>query len=219
MKIKRLSNTVDKHLAEGKGRRYQIGTYHASDLSKCNRNHFYKFTTNRTFDADTFRRFEQGNLLHRWLPWVLRNSNDCIAFKKEVSLKYKLDENITLTGRSDLFVMWKGGNNLYEVKTTGSIKKCPHEFHKRQLNFYIKTFRDIFPSIEFQPVLYYWVKYNGKDKTVPYDFKESYWEKTLEDARTMHECLTENKLPEKERSWLCDYCLYKDLCDEDKIGD
>ncbi|MBI5148590.1 PD-(D/E)XK nuclease family protein [Candidatus Pacearchaeota archaeon] len=211
---------IDNHLIkENKPR--EIGKYWPSEVGSCLRKVWYSYKIPKETDSNLLRIFESGNLLHEFIANVIKSEKnpDVELLKAEMPIKIE-EKEFTVSGRVDNLVMLKINNEevLVEVKSTKFLRNEPQESHVTQLQLYMHA-----TGVQKGIVLYI-QKDNLQTRWFNFTYDKKKAEKILARFKVLHETLKKDKIPEpeakkcKELNWMCNYCHWKDECDEQEKG-
>jgi len=191
-----LKKILEGVLKESKPRdRIRFGT--TKITTKCLRQSLYQITEEQVLDLDKLWILSRGHAFHNHFDFE----------KNEVFVEKKF-KDFDVIG----FIDGIEGDTMYELKTTSNIPEEPQEHHALQLQAYysmyperekinkllliylslseIKTFE--VPRRDILP----WVESRGHQLTTALKAKIP---------------------PPKEKSWLCNYCPFLDMCENHKV--
>lgn len=198
---------------------HHLGTIYATDLCLCSRQTYFKFKKPKPLPEDTLRVYKIGNILHFFIEDVLReNGQSFDAIKSEQSVTIPdLSSDLVISGRID-FMIYKGTQRMIvELKSIHSLRYLnknnkPLQHHIEQVNLYMKA-RGL-----KEAYLVYIDKSFLKTKTFVVNFDQKLFEKQMEKARMIYECLKKGIVPNKDaqKDWECFACQYKAEC---KVAD
>lgn len=183
-------------------RRHVYANIQVTDLCYCLRRAYFNKTMPNT-NNDTDIRLVVGILLHdtilNELAELLHGVTECLTV-----YVHQLDngEYLTIYGMCDLLT----DNYVLELKTCNYPPNNPLNSHVMQLNAYLTMFER-----EYGYLVY--VSRNNIEKRIfRIDFNEELWNKTVDRAITLYNCLKHNQPPEPEKSGLCNLCPFKPYC-------
>lgn len=216
-----INEIIDKAL-EKDLRERTIGTYYISEIPYCVRKLWYMFKQPKDFNSKTKRIFERGNVWHAWIAKILSESDVVVHHEEEARLIIPdLKSRLVVRGRVDDFIIVEHDTKKYvlEIKTTANIWKqdsvSPH--HLMQITPYL-----MIENCDGK-VIYIDSRYL-EVKSFDVKFEWSILEEIMRRARFLHSFLTKNELPPAEsienedRSWECNFCLYKEECEYARQG-
>ncbi|MCD6547053.1 MAG: PD-(D/E)XK nuclease family protein [Nanoarchaeota archaeon] len=200
-----------------------IGRYYPSEIGSCLRKIWFSYKYPKETESELLKIFKIGDMLHNFVVEVIKSEKnpDVELIDAEMPFELKM-KNFVISGRVDDIVLLKANNKniLVEVKSISNVNKLekakPQHVMQLQLYMFATKIRD--------GMLLYVDKRNLKSKvfTIPYDEIEAI--KALERFSILHEHLSNNTIPEpeakldEEKSWMCKYCEYRDLCEEADIN-
>ncbi|MBD3407480.1 MAG: Dna2/Cas4 domain-containing protein [Candidatus Lokiarchaeota archaeon] len=209
---------VDKDLDEKRKKQKRIGGIHASAIGYCMRKQWYEIKINRPQPNDTLRIFKVGNLLHDYVTELLKRHEDVEYVEDEKPIKILVEpEGFVIHGTYDDLVHLKDGTRiLVDEKSCKNLFYIaePKKEHVMQLMLYMRVL-----EVEHGQICYI-SKNKFQMKNFPVKFDEKLYKEVLARAKKLHLFLDENELPpaeakqSKSTEWLCEYCLYADLCHE-----
>jgi hypothetical protein len=195
----------------------EIGKYYPSEVGGCIRKIWFSYKKPKQKDKDTLKIFEAGNRMHDFISEVIKSEKNphVELVEKEMPFKLPFDDFI-ISGRIDDLILLKIDNKEYlvEVKSTKYLPKEPNKAHISQLQFYMHA-----RKIE-NGILLYIQKDNLQTKWFDITYDKAQAEEIIERFKKLHSSLVKNEIPEAEAKqggetlWMCDYCEYKDECDE-----
>lgn len=217
--MKEKINRIIKDALKREERERRIGTYYASELPYCIRANYYKYKIPKEFDIETLMVFESGTIVHDWFAKIFRESELIGEHSSEGSTVYR-EGDFQIRGRFDnLFVMNTDNEKfLVEIKTVMDKRfiKNPKEHHVAQLNFYMNM-------LEYKKgYIIYVDRRNLGFEVFEIDVNISLFKEIIERTKILDTALRLGIMPvaearnDKEKKWLCKYCIYKETCDEDE---
>ena len=199
----------------------RIGRYYPSEIGNCLRKIWYTYKRPKQFEPEIIKVFQVGNMMHDFIVEVLKSEKTPKVELLEAEMPIKVEfPKFTVSGRVDDLMLVKESNEkiLVEVKSCQHIEniKKAKEHHKMQLMFYM------YATKIYKGIILYIDKTNLKTKAFHIDFDEIEAMEILNRFWTLHKKLSKDELPEPEakknedKKWMCSYCEYKELCDENK---
>lgn len=143
-----------------------------------------------------------GHAFHKFLQeYLVRKGYEV---EKEIRYRY---EDIEIHGRVD--AIHPEEKILVEIKTTNRPVEEPYESHIYQIQLYER-----FLGEEYDKRIWYIGRntHYFKEFIIDESMDDETFKKMLRRAYTLHIYLETDILPEKEESYLCNYCLYRMLC-------
>jgi CRISPR/Cas system-associated exonuclease Cas4 (RecB family) len=206
----------------------KIGVYYPSDLSyPCLRRNYFEYKIPKKYEIAKLKIFQSGDLVHAWFRDVLFKNYVSSDILREFDFEGKLSfscADFEIRGRFDDFIIlkWDGEPILIEVKTVRDLRFFKSEMkkhHMMQLNFYMRVM-----GIE-KGFLVYIDRATLQHKVFEHKLDEKLFQEIVKRAEKLHKCLIENKLPpaegkiEKEKGWICSYCLWRLECLKEENGE
>jgi len=180
--------------------------YHVTTLTNCLAKAYFERTTPTNEPLSSAWAKLRGTMLHyivRSLGWS----------ELPVKMQFKLyDETITITGQIDAFEPETA--TVYDLKTTRFAKwqaekgHIPRENHITQVQCYATMLEQYGISVN-RLVLVYADDKELTPKEVPLGNRRQWM---IDRATTLHQALTESRLPQPEPSGSCKYCAFADQC-------
>jgi len=168
-------------------------------LISCLRKAYFDLTEEVPISLEKLWIFSRGHAIHDYVQKDLPNEDVELFLEKEFG-------TFNVIGFADAV----HDGTLYELKTTASIPDKPKEAHIMQSQSYYsllspekqKEIKDI--------IIIYFSLHKIKHFEIPKRNMLSYLEAR---GTILAEALKHGIPPNKEVSWLCDYCEYKEFCD------
>ena len=191
-----LKKLLGRSLVEGKTREgIRFGTTRLT--TKCLRQSFYQLTEEQVFDLEKLWILSRGHAFHEYIEFE----------ENEVFVKKAFDD-FEVIG----FIDGIENNVMYELKTTSNIPEAPQEHHALQLQAYYS----MYPKREEIKKLS--VVYLSMSKIKTFEIPKRNIIPWLENrGKQLATALKTNTPPPPEKSWLCNYCPFKDICEGKKI--
>lgn len=213
---------VDTYLSSRPGKTRPKGVLYATDLTKsCIRNAYLSIVDPLDYPVNTLRIFESGNMIESWwVDNVLSNNRDITVFGTQVPCYY-MDDVVNIHGRLDALCQHRNGRIVgHEVKSIKSAyyvaQSGAKDEHVQQLQFYLNVLGVDLGQVDY---LDKDVMLNGAEEAdrVDYCFPQQrnpvVFAEMIVKARRLMKCLFDGEAP-AEKGWLCDYCLYSEVCNE-----
>jgi len=188
----------------------QVGKYHASQVWGCLRKQYYGFKDPKPFPSDAKGRMRVGSLIHNFMQCYVLNGK-MIGCEDEIHVP--IARGIEILGKYDMIGKDEEGEYVVDFKSTSYIKDDKTEasmHHQIQMNMYLEGLNlDRGYIMEIG-------KTDLKAKVFEVSRNPELIEKTFDRIQKLHDCLKEDKLPEKDsqNNWECSYCQYKEQCDK-----
>lgn len=210
--------------------KYRTG-FHVSDyVQDCMRKVFYSHLSslqdNSGMDTDTMSTLFTGEAAHQLLDSVY---NDETTLKWDIRLDQEVDMSThpydRIHGECDavyqLEIDGEKHNVIVDYKTwtnNGYKKRAPNDNHVKQINIYNFLIQRSIPKkwglIEYGSVIY--LDKTDNLKPLIFVFKLDDIEEIKKDLVVKHNELLEGiatgKLPERVKTWMCEYCPYVERC-------
>lgn len=193
-----------------------IGRYYPSEVGGCLRKTWFSYKNPKAMDSETLRIFEAGNMLHEFVADVIRSEKnpEVELVKSEMPIKIET-EKFTISGRIDNLVLVKMNNKevLVEVKSIKFLPKAHRAEHEMQLQLYMMA------TGICDGIILYVQKDNLQTASFPIIYSKEKSDKIIARFDILHESLTSGEMPDAEakndpeKSWMCDYCNWRDECD------
>ncbi|MEO7332541.1 MAG: hypothetical protein ABIZ71_01220, partial [Gemmatimonadales bacterium] len=144
-----VAKAVDEHVDALEEERLPDGKWHPSSFWSCTRaavmGHRGLESTNKP-DAQTKRVFRIGHIYHAFVQQALGLSPDFKAVYAEFGIE--IDE-WGVKGNGDVLVEFEDGHwEVFEIKSTKSLKYTPKEDHLKQASVYFTAARDFGVTLE-----------------------------------------------------------------------
>jgi len=188
---------------------------HVSEIWGCMRKNYFHHKIFRRHPARSLKVFMLGNMVHEKMSELLQKCEGVGKVESEVTMwKYLPEEDFLITGTLDDLIHFKNGNKmLLEKKSARSLPTIPNPHHVAQCNFYMGM-----RGVKKGQILY--IKKNDiQTKSFRINFNIKMFNESIARAASLVEHLKKRIIPVAEakmnsdRSWECEYCLYKDICD------
>jgi CRISPR-associated exonuclease Cas4 len=209
---------IDRYL-EREYRPKEVGRYYPSEIGSCLRKIWFSYKYPKETEADLIKIFEAGNILHDFMVKVLKSERNPEVELLQSEVPFKLErEGFVISGRVDDLLLLKtsGKSLLAEVKSCKSLhyieRPMPHNFMQLQLY--------MFATGVHEGILVYIEKNTLQTKVFEIPYDEKVGRELLERFARLHSYFKEGKIPEpeakqnKEMNWNCNYCEYRQECDE-----
>lgn len=167
-------------------------------VENCLRYSYYKLTKELVFDLEKLWIFSRGHAFHAHFEFE----------NKEIFIKKELPD-FDIIG----FIDAVHNNVLYELKTTANIPQQPQQHHILQAQAYYSLLDKEKQENIKKIILVYLSLHKIKTFEIP---KRDIIPFLIARAQILNNAIKRNKLPEREMSWLCKYCDFQDLCDQEK---
>jgi len=185
------------------------------------RNAYLSIVQPSDYPTNTLRIFESGNMIESWwVENVLKNTPDMKVLDTQTACYYR-DDVVNIHGRLDALCHHSNGRIVgHEVKSIKSAKYVAKsgakDEHIQQLQFYLNVL-----GVELGQVDYLDkdVMLNGAemidsvDHCFPQKRDDQVFAEMITKARSLVGCIRGKSAP-AEKGWLCDYCLYSEVCGE-----
>ena len=191
-----LKKVLEGSLRESKKRdRIRFGT--TKITTNCLRQSFYQLTEEQVLDLDKLWILSRGHAFHNHFDFE----------KNEVFVEKKF-KDFDVIG----FIDGIDNNKMYELKTTGNIPEEPQDHHVLQAQAYYS----MYPEKEKidKIMLIYLSLSTIKTFEVPKRDIIPWLESRGHQLAT---ALKTKTPPPKEKTWLCNYCPFLDICENHKI--
>jgi len=184
-------------------------TVHVGEVVQCLRKSFYT----RRFGSKELTHLEKTKFIilglglstHLVLEEVLKELGCATEFTQIGTIVTK-DYQIRIAGTPDAF----NDKFVIEIKTVNKIPEKPYKHHLMQLNAYLwLTHRRI-------GYIVYIEKKTGRVKVFEHTFNDELHDEFIRRAIKYYEAIKYNITPEREESFLCNYCEWKFMCYESK---
>jgi CRISPR/Cas system-associated exonuclease Cas4 (RecB family) len=159
---------------------------------------------------------------------ITLNDTEIPSIKKEDDIKTKLDENISLNGKIDLYIYNEGRLKIFDYKTSKSYK---YANHTNQLSMYMFLLHKkygipyekmdceiIYLSLDEEKYGMKVINENYENIKKEYKLQETDVEMLISEIHTIHtaiqKSLATGKWKAKPKKFSCTYCPYKDICEE-----
>lgn len=192
-----------------------------TDLTKpCLRISYYGIVTKKTYDLESLRVFQAGNLLEEYWVRVLREHPDYEVLGTQVPVYYYFDE-WEIHGRADILTQYKRGQILvHEVKSTKSLYFIRKEGRSRpehlaQVNYYVVMLGLSHGQIDYLDKSALLQGKSVVDASYLVEADSAGFSIFVERAVELAKALSERSSPPAVSCWLCDYCLYREECGEE----
>jgi len=197
-----------------------LGTYYPSEISDCLRKTWYTRKYPKEISKDLLKIFEAGNTLHDLVTKIIKSSKNPHIELLETELPFKQYESeFTISGRIDNLILLKENNEkvILEVKSTKFLPKEASQSHIDQLQLYMHNL-----NINLGTILYV-QKDNFQTKSFNIEYDKEKSEEIIKRFHGLHFSLMNDVLPPAEakqvkaKTWMCNYCPYKEECDAQEI--
>lgn len=195
---------MQQYLAERDKHTLAENEFYASSAGYCPRYIYYSKKYNRPHDAWLLDIFELGDAVHDyWEKKIIEK----FGGQGEVPLQIDLGD-IKIRGRVDVL---DGRGVVWELKSVSDLPSAPYTEHELQLQTYLHHLK-----APYGVLLYIKKNTNSirgfKIKPDPKKFEEA-----VEIWRYVYYATKNGRLPLKVKSWKCDSCPYRDLCERNDL--
>lgn len=199
------------------------GCLYVTDLIKpCLRSSYYGIIYEKEYPIETQRIFESGRMIENWWVNVLRSLSGIYVLGTNVKARYVAD-GLEVHGRVDALCQHNGGKLVaHEVKSSKSLyyTKEPKVSHVEQLQFYLAILGLEVGQVDYldkSVMLQGGEPGNGErvDKCFRVRRDSRVFADLLERARVLTDSWVKEEPPPKSVCWLCDYCLFSEVCKEE----
>ena len=230
--IRRMAETscIDEHLLKGQELRRvrQPKTLYASDLAHpCPRQIYHKVTEDRPHDIETLRVFQAGVPLENYWTDILAKRQDTRIIATQVPAHHTITVEDTIWeihGYVDILAQHnKGHLVVHEIKSTKSayylrLEEAPKPEHMPQLQFYLNALGVDHGRIDYLDKRALLEGTTSIDHSFPVQRSTEAMQDILHLAGQIASNLQKQIIPEgTPEAWngkVCNYCNYKDLCQE-----
>lgn len=191
-----LKKVLEGFLKESKHTdRLRFGTTRLT--TKCLRQSFYQLTEEQILDLDKVWILSRGHAFHNHFDFE----------NNEVFVEQKFKE-FDVIG----FIDGVDGGILYELKTTANIPEEPQDHHTLQAQAYYSMYPE---KDKIEKILLVYLSLNTiKTFEVP---KRDILPWIESRGHQLTSALKTKTPPPKEKSWLCSYCPFLDICENHKV--
>ena len=169
-------------------------------VDNCLRKSYYTLTEESILDLKRHWVFNRGHAIHEYITRTLADEHKEVFIKKEFP-------TFELLGFIDAL---KNGI-LYEFKTTSTIPEEPHEHHVLQAQAYFS----MLPPEKQNKIEKIQIVYLNLSDIKTFDVPTRDITKLLRaKGAILAKALKEKAPPNPVQSWLCNYCEFKEACDE-----
>jgi CRISPR-associated exonuclease Cas4 len=198
------------------------GRYYPSEIGGCMRKIWYSYKHPVEMDGDKVRVFHLGNMLHDFIAEVLRSEKtpEVELLDSEMPFRLNVGSDIVVSGRVDdiLLIKAEGKRYLVEVKSTKWLDRTkePNAIHEMQLQMYMHGLNI------HNGLLLYLDKNTLRSRVFEMPYRPEVAQEALRRFQTLHEHITQGKLPMPEArlqdalKWQCSYCDYRERCENEK---
>lgn len=168
--------------------------------ANCLRQSYYKLTEEEILDLDKLWIFSRGHAIHAYVTKTLKNEEKEVFVKKEFP-------HYDIIG----FIDALHDDVLYEFKTTANIPEEPQKHHILQGQAYYSLLDPLKQStIKKIKIVYLSMQKIKTFEAVPRDILP--WLQSR--AEILTQALQTKTPPPAEMTWLCNYCDWKDKCEQ-----
>jgi len=169
-------------------------------VANCLRSAYYDMTEEEIQDLEKLWVFSRGHAIHEFITRTLGEE------EKEIFVEKKF-KHFDLIG----FVDAIHKDIIYEFKTTTNIPEKPSESHVLQGQAYYS----MLPKEQQEKISKILVVYISLNKIKQFEVPIRDITNFLEEQGNMLSAALKMKIPpNKELSWLCNYCSHQDICDK-----
>ena len=240
------TKAIDEHVEELEEERQPDGKWHPSSMWTCTRaavlGHRGRPATNKP-DAQTKRVFRIGHMYHAFVQQALGLSPDFLTVFAEFGIEV---DKWGVRGNGDVLVEFEDGHwEVFEIKSTKSLKFTPKSDHLKQASVYftaardhgfycdradgVVTYHDGLGDRLTAIRLVYLNKTDLETKEYVYQY-DPQWREDIEERVAFLNWVAEKPVDElpmldrkdKGTAWFMDYCPYKgsgDCCGDRAAGD
>jgi len=205
----KLLEFVDKHRRPLKIDRTKYAFY-PSEIAYCRRKMFYKiYGIEETNPSDYINIMELGDMGHEYIVEGYKRAGIWVGDEIDGKVIVK---GIPFSFRVDLFINWEDEILPVEIKTVSTWKYKKYSFedypqHLAQLQMYLNI-------LGYEKGLIHILnRDNGQQKIITVEKDEGLFNDLMGRLNEFVDDVQNKNVPEKEVSYLCKYCGYKDLCD------
>ena len=214
---------VDEFLLEKTGNRKERppNTLYVTDLVKaCQRMAYFGITNRRDAPLESLRIFKAGDLIEDFWVDILHKRCDIRVLGTQVRAYYKCDD-FEIHGRVDALCQHNNTAIVaHEVKSakTAHWLREPKDNHVAQLQFYLNSLSIDYGQIDYLDKKALLDGKNPIDVSFTVERDPQAFTDLINTAKQLHKAwTTETQPPANPDAWngkVCNYCQYKDLCDE-----
>ncbi|MCK4307306.1 PD-(D/E)XK nuclease family protein [candidate division WOR-3 bacterium] len=193
--------------------------WHASSLGLCMRKHYFRRMGLSVSNPTPYRiRFvaQDGNAGHAWREKAAKSMGVLIACEERLR-----DKKLKYSGRFDLLIELQGEKVLIDIKTQRpeaffrrsrkSKGEQVENFQKQQLASYVYFAKKKWPDLK-EARIYYVDRGGGVREEFSFLFKKERFKKVTDELKTLNKYWEKKKIPPVDKTWLCKFCNYKDVC-------
>jgi CRISPR/Cas system-associated exonuclease Cas4 (RecB family) len=170
-------------------------------VDDCLRKSFYKLTTEEKMDLEKLWIFSRGHAIHSFITHTLDYKEREIFAKKEFP-------QFDIIG----FIDALHDGVIYEFKTTNNIPEVPQEHHVLQGQAYFS----MLPEETQKSIKKILVVYLSLQKIKTFESPRRDISPLLEGkAAQLTQALRLQVPPQKEVTWMCNYCEFRELCENE----
>jgi hypothetical protein len=223
---------------DGKNHAKLSAKYAPTELSGCMRNAWYNRMNPVPYDAESYRNFLLGNMIHELFQKNLDYPDRYKTFKDhpilegikwveaEKSYMYMLPfektngRRVVISGRLDSIIYLKDRTDpiIVDYKSTRAIKynrAAPKETHVSQLNFYLGC------ALATYGILVYVDKGNLEVVQHTIKYSQKIFDDMVQFAIDLDGYIEKNEVPicdvsKMKKEGYCSYCNHKEKCDQQK---
>ena len=177
---------------------YDKATIHVSEVVSCLRKAYYSRTRQMLIEPANALKV-LGNGIHDAIQEILSR------YGYDIEYEVKLRANdISLVGHIDAYS--HSSRRIIEIKTSSRIPEVPYPNHMKQVQIYIEL------SKAREAYIVYISRTDGRVRIFNVERNKKILRWAIERARILSSSLKSDRAPERERSVLCSYCSFRDVC-------
>jgi CRISPR/Cas system-associated exonuclease Cas4 (RecB family) len=177
--------------------------FRVSEVGRCLRFLYFSRVIGRLEDVGSKPEVIASKNMHVEFQNDYAAIDETAKMEKEVMFVH---ENFIIVGKADIITEEK----VIEIKTVKNLPEKPYPPHLRQINFYMKL------CGREKGSLIYIKRETKEQKTFSVDYDEDLFLEDLKRFEKLTKHLETTTVPEKERTKMCEFCEYKELCEKIK---
>lgn len=208
---------IDNALMRRKEKTRPPGVLYVTAIcTPCLRSSYMKIVEPVPYPIETLRIFEVGNFLEDYWVGVLRENPDYDVLATQLRIRHYAGD-IKIHGMADILVQHRKRELvLHEVKSARSLSyrrnNGPSPDHVSQLQFYMVGAGIRQGQIDYLDKSSILNGVNPIDLSFRVQADEDHYFELISRARMLTHALKYKQPPLPQKSWLCDYCNYKEDC-------
>lgn len=168
--------------------------------TNCLRQSYYQLTEEQVHDLEKLWIFSRGHAIHEFITKTLDDKDKEVFIRKDFP-------DFTILG----FIDALHDGTIYEFKTTSNIPSTPQKHHALQAQAYYT----LLPIEQQKQIKKLSVIYLSLGKIVSFEVpKRDILPWLIVRAQQLTNALKNNAPPEKEVTWLCNYCDFQEQCEK-----